>query len=124
MCFDRVIDERDVQIELRLRLESPHGPFDLQPHIMGSDNETPDFLAFGQDLVEPRSIRVSGTSSVNFNGLLSPPLLLHEDLAEGCGGMLWPAGMVLAEYMLRHPELTEGKTMFVSCAVKLSMERH
>jgi len=108
---------------MRLRLESPHGPFALQPHIMGSDDEAPDFLAFGQDLVEPRSIRASGISSVNFNGLLSSPLLLHEDLAEGCGGMLWPAGMVLAEYMLRHPELTEGKTMFVSCAVMLSMER-
>ena len=81
---------------------------------MSSDDEAPDFLAFGQDLIEPRNIKASGTSYVDFDGLLSTPLRLHEDLAEGCGGQLWPAGMVLAKYMLRHPDLVKDKTMFVS----------
>jgi hypothetical protein len=81
---------------------------------MASDDEAPDFLSFGQELVEPRIIKASSTSSVDFGGLLSPPLRLHEDLAEGCGGQLWPAGMVLAKYMLRYPHLLDEKTMFVS----------
>lgn len=89
---------------------------------MEFDDEAPDFLAFGQDLVEPRDNSAPGTSSVDFDGLLSTPLLLHEDLAEGCGGMLWPAGMVLAKYMLRHADLTVGKTMFVSFAFAFSVE--
>lgn len=80
---------------------------------MESEDKTPDFLAFGQDLVGPRSIKPSGTSHVDFDGLLTSPLRLHEDVAEGCGGQLWPAGMVLAKYMLRHGELVENKTMFV-----------
>ena len=87
---------------------------------MDSDDEAANFLAFGQELVEPRSIKASGTSRLDFEGLLKTPLRLHEDLAEGCGGQLWPAGMVLAKYMLRHPELTKNKTMFVSCNVLLS----
>jgi hypothetical protein len=81
---------------------------------MDSEDETPNFLAFGQDLVEPRSIKASGTSIIDFDGSLSPPLRVHEDLAEGCGGQLWPAGMVLAKYMLRNRNLVEEKTMFVS----------
>ena len=81
---------------------------------MDSDGEATDFLAFGQELVQPRTIKSSGTSKLDFDGLLNSPLRLHEDLAEGCGGQLWPAGMVLAKYMLRHPELTREKTMFVS----------
>jgi hypothetical protein len=82
---------------------------------MYSDEEESDFLSFGQELVEPRAIKASGISSVDFDGLLSPPLRLHEDLAEGCGGQLWPAGLTLAKYMLRYPKLLEKKTMFVRC---------
>ena len=84
---------------------------------MDSDEEAPDFLSFGQELVEPRNIKASGTSSVDFDGFLAQPLRLHEDLAEGCGGQLWPAGMVLAKYMLRYPHLSEKKTMFVRCDI-------
>jgi hypothetical protein len=81
---------------------------------MESDVEASDLLAFGQDLVEPRSIKAAGTSVVDFDGFLTPPLRLHEDLAEGCGGQLWPAGMVLAKYVLRNQQLVKYKTMFVS----------
>ena len=42
------------------------------------------------------------TTSLDFDGLLSEPLILHEDLQEGCGGQLWPAGMTLAKYLLQH----------------------
>jgi hypothetical protein len=83
--------------------------------MMDSEDEAPDFLAFGQDLVVPRSIKASGISHIDLDGLLTAPLRLHEDLAEGCGGQLWPAGMVLAKYMLRNPALVRDKTMFESC---------
>ncbi|KAL2819950.1 putative methyltransferase-domain-containing protein [Aspergillus cavernicola] len=52
-------------------------------------------------LVPAREIKQAGQSDVSFDGLLQRPLLLKEDLKDGCGGQLWPAGMVLAKYMLR-----------------------
>jgi len=80
---------------------------------MDSDDERADFLNFGQDLVEQSTLKASGTSSIHFDGLINPPLQLHEDLAGGCGGQLWPAGMVLAKYMLmKHNQTLDGKTMF------------
>lgn len=48
----------------------------------------------------PRDQKAAGTTSLSFNNLLSPPLILKEDLKEGCGGQTWPAGMVLAEWIL------------------------
>ncbi|KAF2662277.1 hypothetical protein K491DRAFT_585652 [Lophiostoma macrostomum CBS 122681] len=67
-----------------------------------SDSE-PDDSVFGvsEDLVPPAVIKSAGISEVDFDGLLRPPLRLQEDLANGCGGQLWPAGMVLSKYMLR-----------------------
>jgi hypothetical protein len=75
----------------------------------------PDFFNdFGRDLVEQPALKSAGTTSIDFDGLLSPPLKLHEDLTNGCGGQLWPAGMVLAKYMLRtHRNTLKGKKMFV-----------
>jgi hypothetical protein len=93
------------------------------PHIphesMLLEEPVPDFFTdFGQDLVEQRALKTSGTTSIDFDGLLSRPLKLHEDLANGCGGQLWPAGMVLAKYMLRnHKDTLNGKTMFVRSAM-------
>jgi hypothetical protein len=73
------------------------------PRIMESDKENDDgFFGFSEDLVKSPSHKSAGISEVTFEGLLSPPLKLHEDLKEGCGGQLWPAGMVLAKYMLQH----------------------
>ncbi|CAK7198201.1 Protein-lysine N-methyltransferase efm6 [Sporothrix eucalyptigena] len=48
--------------------------------------------------------KIAGETAVGFDGLLKPAadLRLREDLSEGCGGQLWPAGMVLAKHMLRY----------------------
>lgn len=69
-----------------------------------------DFFKVSQDLVPPAHLKPAGVSEVDFDGLLSPPLKLHEDLKNGCGGQLWPAGMVLGKYMLRmHRDDLVGK---------------
>lgn len=72
-----------------------------------SDKErspSPEFspLAFGEDLAPLPEYKAAGTTAVDFSGLLGEPLKLHEDLKSGCGGQLWPAGMVLAKHMLRY----------------------
>lgn len=72
-----------------------------------ADNErspSPEFspLAFGEDLAPLPEYKAAGTTEVDFSGLLGEPLKLHEDLKSGCGGQLWPAGMVLAKHMLRY----------------------
>lgn len=62
----------------------------------------------------PAAIKPAGVSEVDFDGLLSPPLKLQEDLKNGCGGQLWPAGMILSKYMLRkHKDDIEGKDMYL-----------
>ncbi|ORX95500.1 putative methyltransferase-domain-containing protein [Clohesyomyces aquaticus] len=58
-------------------------------------------FAISEDLIPPAPIKAAGTSEVDFDGLLPSPLRLHEDLKNGCGGQLWPAGMVLGKYLLR-----------------------
>ncbi|RYO77763.1 hypothetical protein DL766_002133 [Monosporascus sp. MC13-8B] len=59
-------------------------------------------LAIGEDISPLPTIKSAGTTEVDFSGLLTKPLRLHEDLAQGCGGQLWPAGMTLARHMLRY----------------------
>ncbi|KAL2416108.1 hypothetical protein ABEF91_003943 [Exophiala dermatitidis] len=63
-----------------------------------------DVFAMATNLVPERANKTASTTSLTFDSLLpdSAPLLLHEDLQEGCGGQLWPAGMVLAKYMLTY----------------------
>lgn len=78
-----------------------------------SENENGVF-AISEDLVPPAVIKSAGITEIDFDGLLSPPLKLHEDLKNGCGGQLWPAGMVLGKYMLRKREELAGKSMSVS----------
>ncbi|RDW59396.1 Protein-lysine N-methyltransferase EFM6 [Aspergillus mulundensis] len=70
---------------------------DIRP---GSANSN-DAFDISESLVPAREIKQAGQSHVSFDGLLQQPLLLKEDLKEGCGGQLWPAGMVLSKYMLR-----------------------
>ncbi|KAH9876318.1 hypothetical protein J1614_004197 [Plenodomus biglobosus] len=65
-----------------------------------SDSEENNVFGVSQDLVPPAPIKPAGVSEIDFDRLLSPPLKLHEDLRNGCGGMLWPAGMVLGKYVL------------------------
>ena len=82
---------------------------------MNSSDEGEDgVFAISEDFVESRQHKAAGESSVDFDGLLQTPLKLHEDLKEGCGGQLWPAGMVLSKYMLcKHKEDLEGRSMLV-----------
>ncbi|KAH7350856.1 putative methyltransferase-domain-containing protein [Rhexocercosporidium sp. MPI-PUGE-AT-0058] len=71
---------------------------------MASRSVSPEFspLEFGEELTAVPAYKVASTTSINFSSLLEPPLRLHEDLRSGCGGQLWPAGMVLAQQMLRY----------------------
>ncbi|OBT42801.1 hypothetical protein VE00_08152 [Pseudogymnoascus sp. WSF 3629] len=64
---------------------------------------SPEFspLSIGEDLTPLPVYKAASTASIDFDGLLTAPLQLHEDLKGGCGGQLWPAGMVLSKYMLR-----------------------
>ncbi|EYE93520.1 uncharacterized protein EURHEDRAFT_414342 [Aspergillus ruber CBS 135680] len=63
--------------------------------------DSTDPFDVSESLVPIRKPQEAGNSSVSFDGLLNDPLFLKEDLSEGCGGKLWPAGMVLAKYLLR-----------------------
>jgi protein N-lysine methyltransferase METTL21A len=77
-----------------------------------SESEENDVFGVSEELVPPAVIKSAGVSQVDFDGLLSPPLKLQEDLKNGCGGQLWPAGMVLSKYMLReHKDDIRDKTM-------------
>lgn len=77
-----------------------------------SNSDAP--LNVSDSLAPPRVNKTAGTTSLTFDGLLREPLLLKEDLKDGCGGQLWPAGMVLAQYLLsQHSSDLSGKTMSV-----------
>jgi predicted nicotinamide N-methyase len=77
-----------------------------------SDSEENEVFGVSQDLVPSAFIRSAGVSEIDFDGLLTPALKLEEDLKNGCGGQLWPAGMVLSKYMLRkHRDDVAGKEM-------------
>ena len=72
-------------------------------------------LAVPEDLIQSPIHRVAGSVTLDFDGMLSPPLVLHQDLSKGCGGQLWPAGMVLSRYLLRcRRDELQDKSMFVS----------
>lgn len=75
----------------------------------------PESFAISESLAPWRDNRAAVTTRVSLDGLLPEPLLLKEDLKEGCGGQLWPAGMVLAKYIInRHSSDLGDKTMSVS----------
>jgi len=50
-------------------------------------------------------------TEIDFDGLLSPPLKLREDPANGCGGVIWQAGKTLAKYVIQNydSERLKGK---------------
>ena len=76
-----------------------------------SDNSQ---LLIGESLIPVRERKHAGTTVVTIDGLLKEPLQLKEDLKQGCGGQLWPAGLLLSRYMLEeHATDLVGKTMFV-----------
>lgn len=83
--------------------------------MVSSDEDTEGILAISEDLVQSPQHKSAGAASLDFDGLLESPLQLHEDLSEGCGGQLWPAGMVLAKYILnRHRDKLADVSMSVS----------
>ena len=88
------------------------------PPKMDSEEESSGLFGISEDLVQSPVHKAAGVSSVDFDGLLSPPLRLQEDLSEGCGGQLWPAGMVLSKYMLRkHKDGIQNSSMFVRSTI-------
>ena len=78
-----------------------------------SANDEPSILSISEDLV-PSPIPIpSQQVTLAFDGLLQPPLILQTNEKQ-CGGKLWPAGTVLADYLLRNKMAeAQGKTMFV-----------
>jgi hypothetical protein len=71
-----------------------------------------DQFAVSTDLVQLPHVKEAGYSTIDFDGILNKPLELREDLAKGCGGALWPAGLVLAKYILqRRAETLRSKVM-------------
>jgi hypothetical protein len=80
-----------------------------------SDDERNGVFDIDEELVPVRENKHAGVMEVDFDGLLAKPLRLEEDLKKGCGGMLWPAGMVMAKYLMRQDkEMFRDKTMFVA----------
>lgn len=79
-----------------------------------SPNRDEDEFAISESLIPAREIKAAGITHVGLDGFLKQPLSLREDLKKGCGGQLWPAGIVLAKYMLKiHASDLHGKTMSV-----------
>ncbi|KAI5195289.1 hypothetical protein AUEXF2481DRAFT_84244 [Aureobasidium subglaciale EXF-2481] len=77
-----------------------------------SDDERNGVFDIGEELVPVREQEHIGVMTVDFEGLLQTPLRLEEDLTKGCGGMLWPAGMVMAKYLMRQDrDLFRDKTI-------------
>jgi protein N-lysine methyltransferase METTL21A len=87
-------------------------------------SSSPEFspLAVGVDLAPLPEIKSAVTTALDFSGLLSEPLRLHEDLKTGCGGQLWPAGMVLATHMLRyHKDDLQDERMYAAFQIRAQM---
>lgn len=93
--------------------------FPMEPNDDSHINSDPDggypdsneFMV-SESLVPVRGPRIATTITVSLDGLLSPPLQLHEDTKEGCGGQIWPAGIVLSKYLIQnHISDFLGKTM-------------
>lgn len=79
------------------------------------DSDGDALLDLPESLVPIRERKHAGTTIVTLDGLLEEqPLKLEEDLKNGCGGQLWPAGILLSRYMLQeHSSDLLGKTMSV-----------
>ena len=86
-----------------------------------SDSDDGEFRV-GEDLVPAADIKQAGTSVLDFDGLLENPIQLHEDLKEGCGGQLWPAGVALVKYLLHEQRRDAwiGKQMYVVSSIHLT----
>ncbi|EAT87317.1 hypothetical protein SNOG_04926 [Parastagonospora nodorum SN15] len=81
-----------------------------------SDSEEYDVFGVSQDLVPPAPIKPAGASEIDFDGLLSPPLKLHEDLKNGvelgAGGGLVGLAVVLGCKTDKPLHITDQEPMF------------
>lgn len=70
-----------------------------------------DPVVVSEDLAPLPSLKTKGNTMVDFDGQLTTPLKLHEDVRTGCGGQTWPAGMLLGKHLLRYhrAELQEAR---------------
>ena len=69
--------------------------------MVGREANTDDDFTISEDFVQSPPHRAPETITIDFDGLLQPGVKLHQNLAAGNGGQAWPAGMVLAKYLLR-----------------------
>lgn len=84
-----------------------HEGADRQPTMgdfAASPSHSPPLGAIhiSEDLTPLPELKPAGNTDITFDGQLSRPLRLREDLRTGCGGQTWPAGMVLGKHMLRY----------------------
>lgn len=61
-----------------------------------------DPVSVSEDLTPLPNLKQAGNTRLDFDGQLSQPLAIHEDVRTGCGGQTWPAGLVLGKHMLRY----------------------
>ena len=106
----------------RILSEVSELPLRTRTMTSGSADDELSILSISEDLVPSPILIPSQQVTLAFDGLLHPPLVLQTNEKQ-CGGKLWPAGMVLAEYLLRNKMAeVQGKTMFVrSDAIPLSL---
>ncbi|KAI4112560.1 MAG: hypothetical protein LQ345_006310 [Seirophora villosa] len=77
--------------------------------LVSTPNDLP--VSITEELVPSTATKLPCTTTIDFDGLLDPPLVLQDDPTE-CGGQLWPGGMVLAKYLLRcKMDELKGKTI-------------
>ena len=74
-------------------------------------SESPDASALNisEDFAPTNPPKLAGQTTLTFSGRLSPPLILHEDLKESCGGQAWPAGILLGRFLLSRRHELRGK---------------
>lgn len=92
--------------------------------IVDPENADYDGIAFSEEFLESPPHRQAHTAAIDFDGLLNTPLRLHQDVASGNGGQAWPAGMVLAKYLLRSPAKLQALKTASMCVLALSPSLH
>ena len=88
---------------------------------MTEDCSIQSLLDISEELAPLPLARLAGQSMISFSRLLDPPLILHEDLKDGCGGQKWPAGMLLARYLLTRLDELRGKTVSAATPITLNI---
>jgi predicted nicotinamide N-methyase len=61
-----------------------------------------DPTVISEDFVPLPALKAKGDAQLDFDGQLSEPIKVHEDVRSGCGGQTWPAGLLLGKHLLRY----------------------